>query len=112
MAEPTGNVRSTSISLDEDLVTLTEATKLLPRVNGKRPNHSTLWRWCRRGLGGVHLEYLKVGRRIMTSRQALERFAHALAAADCGRPEAFASRQRPCSASSAEAERELESDGI
>lgn len=39
----------------ESLLSLTEATKALPRVNGKRPSISTLWRWCRRGLRGVRL---------------------------------------------------------
>ncbi len=48
----------------EDVMSLTEATKVLPKVNGKRPAISTLWRWCRRGLRGVHLEYVRVGRNI------------------------------------------------
>jgi len=66
----------------EDVMSLTEATKVLPKVNGKRPAISTLWRWCRRGLRGVHLEYIRVGRNIATSRQALNRFFTALAEAD------------------------------
>jgi hypothetical protein len=66
----------------ESLLSLTEATKALPRVNGKRPSISTLWRWCRRGLRGVRLEYVRVGRGIATSRDALNRFFNALAAAD------------------------------
>jgi hypothetical protein len=35
----------------ETIVSLTEATKILPKVNGKRPANSTLWRWCRKGIG-------------------------------------------------------------
>ena len=58
----------------EELMTLTEAAKLLPRVNGRRVAVSTLWRWCRKGLRGVHLEYLRMGRNIVTSRAALYRF--------------------------------------
>lgn len=66
----------------EDIVSLTEAMKVLPRVNGKRPAVCTLWRWCRRGLRGVHLEYIRIGRGIATSRQALNRFFTALAEKD------------------------------
>ncbi len=38
----------------EQVVTLTEATRILPRVNGKGPAICTLWRWCRKGLRGVN----------------------------------------------------------
>ena len=67
---------------NETLLTLTEATKVLPKVNGRKPAVSTLWRWCRRGLRGVRLEYLRIGRNIVTSPQALHRFFAALAEAD------------------------------
>jgi hypothetical protein len=66
----------------ESIVTLTEATKILPPLNGRRPAISTLWRWCRKGLRGVHLEYIRVGRNIATSREALGRFVNRLAEAD------------------------------
>lgn len=56
--------------------------KVLPRRNGKRVAVSTLWRWCRKGLGGVRLEYIRIGRSIATSREALSRFCNALAQAD------------------------------
>jgi len=65
----------------ETLYTLTEATKILPKVNGKRPAIATLWRWCSKGLQGVHLEHVRIGRRICTSAEALNRFANALAEA-------------------------------
>jgi len=67
---------------NEQLLTLTEATKVMPRINGRRPAVSTLWRWCRKGLHGVHLEYLRIGRNIVTSRRALRRFFADLALAD------------------------------
>ncbi|MFA6135247.1 MAG: DUF1580 domain-containing protein [Phycisphaerae bacterium] len=66
----------------ESLLSLTEATKVLPRINGRKPAISTLWRWCRRGLRGVKLEYLRYGRNIVTTRQALTRFFTALAEVD------------------------------
>ncbi len=73
------------IGPDEQLITLTEATKALPTVNGKRPAICTLWRWCRKGLRGVFLaEYVRVGRetrlrrgfggQVCTTREALLRF--------------------------------------
>jgi len=66
----------------EDVLSLTEATKVLPRVNGKRASICTLWRWCRKGLRGVHLDYIRIGRKIATSRQALNRFFNELSAKD------------------------------
>jgi len=69
-------------AIREELLSLAEATKVMPRVNGKRPAISTLWRWCRKGLRGVHLDYVRVGRNIATTREALSRFFNALAAMD------------------------------
>lgn len=67
---------------DEMLMTLSEAAKSLPRINGRKIAVSTLWRWARRGLRGVHLEYLRIGRTITTSSEALHRFFTALAEID------------------------------
>ncbi|WP_428937796.1 DUF1580 domain-containing protein [Fontivita pretiosa] len=66
----------------ETVLTLAEATRLVPRCNGRRPSIPTLWRWCRRGIKGVRLEYIRVGRNIATSKQAISRFFQTLAAAD------------------------------
>lgn len=62
----------------EPLITLAEARRLLPT----RPDISTLWRWARKGVKGVRLEYLRVGAKIVTSEAALRRFGAALAATD------------------------------
>jgi len=70
-----------AIELNEAL-TLAQAARELPRLDGKRPHPSTLWRWARKGLRGVRLEYCRLGRRVVTSRAALTAFAAALAAAD------------------------------
>ena len=70
------------ISTDEELITLSQATRRLPRIEGRKVAASTLWRWCRQGLRGVFLEYVRVGRRICTSREALLRFFTALADLD------------------------------
>ena len=77
-----GKVGKLLVDAGEELFTLTQATKVMPRVGGRRPAVSTLWRWCRKGIKGVHLEYLRVGRNIVTSREALLRFFAALADAD------------------------------
>ena len=66
----------------EDLLSLSEACASLPRIDGKRPHISTVWRWCRKGIHGVRLEHVRLGHRICTSREALSRFANALAEAD------------------------------
>jgi len=76
------NSNETWIGPDEQLITLTEATKILPKVNGKRPAVCTLWRWCRKGLRGVYIEYVRVGRKICTTREALLRFFTELAEID------------------------------
>lgn len=65
----------------EDLLTLNEAAKAL-QMNGSRPHLSTIWRWCRVGIKGIRLDYARVGRRIVTSPDALSRFMNELAAAD------------------------------
>lgn len=64
---------------DEQIVTFTEATKLLPPINGRRPCASTIWRWARKGIQGIRLESMRIGGRYVTSAEALERFAIALA---------------------------------
>lgn len=58
----------------EKLITLNQAAKLLPAVGGKRIHISTLWRWCKKGLRGIYLEYLRTGSKIVTSQEALQRF--------------------------------------
>lgn len=101
-------------------ITLTEAAKLLPRIDGRKVAVSTLWRWCRKGLRGVTLEYTRVGRRICTSHQALLRFFTQLAEHDDRRPPktpAHLTRRRPISARRrqrqlAAADRALEEAGI
>ncbi|NLE37264.1 MAG: DUF1580 domain-containing protein [Pirellulaceae bacterium] len=63
----------------ESLLSLTEATKRLPRRRaGKRPNVSTLYRWSIAGCRGVILETIQVGGTRCTSREALARFFHRL----------------------------------
>jgi hypothetical protein len=69
------------IDLHEDLVTLTEATKVFPRRNGKRVHFTTVLRWCKRGIRGVKLESCRVGGTLYTSHQSISRFVDALSGA-------------------------------
>jgi uncharacterized protein DUF1580 len=67
----------------EDVFTLTEATRQLPKLHsGKRPHVSTLFRWAERGIKGVRLETIRIGGRVCTSREALHRFFERLSADD------------------------------
>ena len=72
-----------SIDVEKEApLSLSEAAKRVPKVNGRRVHASTIYRWCRRGLKGVRLEYVRIGRRMATSAEALKRFFSALAEAD------------------------------
>lgn len=70
-----------STVLSEEVITLNEACETLPRIDGWQPHISTLWRWALRGCSGVRLEHCRIGGRILTSHQALARFADNVAAA-------------------------------
>ena len=54
----------------ESLITLTEATKGLPRRRrGKKPHVSTLYRWSTAGCRGVVLETIQIGGTRCTSKK-------------------------------------------
>lgn len=60
--------------LTEDVLTLSQARVELSQIAGHRPDKATLARWIHRGVGGVKLDAIRIGRQILTSRQALTRF--------------------------------------
>ena len=66
----------------ETVVSLTDATKALPLIDGKRPHVTTVWRWAMRGVRGVRLAHGRLGKRVVTSHEALNRFMNELAALD------------------------------
>ncbi len=81
------------IDLSESLVTLTEATKLLPRRrNGRKTkqpsstNVATIYRWSTVGCRGVILETIQCGATRCTSKEALQRFFDALTTQAAGEP--------------------------
>jgi hypothetical protein len=71
----------------EHVLTLREAPGVLPSLRRGRPIHiSTIYRWASRGVRGVRLETGRLGRTLVTSREALQRFADRLAALDRRKP--------------------------
>jgi hypothetical protein len=58
----------------ETILSLKDAVRELPALDGKKPHLSTVWRWMSDGVQGRVLEHVRVGRRICTSREALYRF--------------------------------------
>jgi len=76
----------------EKPITLTEATKIIPAVDGRRRHPSAVWRDCKKGVKigeqRIRLEFLRIGRRIVTTREALNRFFQRLAEADVAQSDA------------------------
>lgn len=66
--------------LTEDVLTLSQARNELAGATGRRPDKATLTRWIQRGVGGVRLEAVRLGRIWVTSRQSLTRFIEATTA--------------------------------
>ena len=102
--------------LAERLISLAQGAKLFPgaRAN-KHLNPSTLFRWCMSGATAqdgskVKLEYVRLGGRILTTHEALSRFAARLTGTDADPPPAPRSpTQRDRAA--ARADRELAGAG-
>ena len=95
----------------ETLVSLTQATRHLPRRRkGKRPHASTLFRWAQKGCKGVRLETIQVGGTRCTSFEALQRFFEALTAPTA--PAAPTTTSRARQRSIAQAEADLDDAGI
>ena len=64
--------------LTEELLSLTDAAKEVPRPEGQKPPHvATVWRWAIKGVRGNKLEIVKIGSRKFTSREAITRFVAA-----------------------------------
>lgn len=61
---PAGNL------LAEELVPVTRAGQFCP----SRPDPSTVCRWALKGARGIKLESIRVGGKVMTSKEAVQRF--------------------------------------
>ena len=86
---------------------LTEAAKSLPN----RPSVRTVFRWSKKGVGGVVLETVKLGHSRYTSYEALERFFGRITNATSGR-QTSSSNSRDRQRRIAAAERELDQAGV
>lgn len=79
----------------EELITLAEAAKLLPRRRlGKKCSVSCLHRWATRGLRGERLRVVQVGGVRCTSIEELDRFFAALSKPTSRHEEVASSSQR------------------
>ncbi|PCJ55916.1 MAG: hypothetical protein COA73_13220 [Candidatus Hydrogenedentota bacterium] len=67
-------------------MTLAETCRYLPQIYGKTLSPSTIWRWCRKGVRGVYLEYIRLGNSILVSPDAIQRFTENLASKDASNP--------------------------
>lgn len=63
---------------DENLLTMSEAAKRFPPINGHRPHRNSIYRWATDGVDGVVLESVVIGRRLCTTAEAIERFCQQL----------------------------------
>lgn len=65
--------------LSEDLCTFAQVTQMIrEQQSGSRLHVATVHRWSLRGVRGHRLESVRVGGRLLTSRQAVHRFLNAL----------------------------------
>jgi hypothetical protein len=69
--------------IHETLISMSVAAQRLPAINDRQPNRRSVWRWARHGLstpaGRIYLSSAVVGGRLVTSVEAMERFATAIA---------------------------------
>jgi len=64
-------------AIDDELLTMDQAAELIPGRGGAKTSISTLWRWRKRGFGGVRLEVVKVGGMVYTTKAAVLDFISA-----------------------------------
>jgi hypothetical protein len=63
--------------LTEQVITPPQAIEVVEPLLGHTPNKTTIYRWMWHGVGGVKLEHIKVGSRVLTSVEAITRFIEA-----------------------------------
>lgn len=73
--------------MKDKLLSLKEAAKLVPTIEGKVIHHTSIWRWMHHGSLGVRLETVRVGRRIATTEQAIANYIHEVSKRDADRKE-------------------------
>jgi hypothetical protein len=68
--------------LSEDVISLKEAHRELEQVLSQRMDRSTVHRWALRGVRGCKLDHVRIGGKMVTSKQALTRFISELTSQD------------------------------
>lgn len=65
------------IDLDhEQLLTVAQACDHFPRVGNRKVSTFAVYRWLSTGVRGTKLESVRVGGRVCTSAEAVQRFLH------------------------------------
>jgi hypothetical protein len=62
---------------EDQPLSIRDAAELLGKLTGRKPNVSTLWRWCLKGVKGVHLESICIGGKRFVTATAIENFIEA-----------------------------------
>jgi len=63
--------------LTENPISLDSAGDVIAEITGRKPDRTTVYRWCLRGVGGVKLDHARVASVIVTSVPAINRFIEA-----------------------------------
>lgn len=103
--------------LNDSLLTLKEAANICPRLKGKKPHFTSLWRWIKYGVHGHHLESVRVGNLYCTTEVALAEFFRALATVPTRERATITKMAKPRTATHrekavAEARKRLEARGL
>lgn len=75
MSTATGSAeKNVSKILTESCLSLRQASAEIESVTGIKVDRSTIFRWVTKGCGGVKLDSIRLGQRILVSREAINRF--------------------------------------
>lgn len=77
----------------DTLISLSQLARRLPSTNGGKVNPATTFRWAVTGLRGHKLEVIHVGGRMLTTWEAYEQFAAAVASGRAPEPVVQSPRQ-------------------
>ncbi len=66
----------------DEWMSLSEAARRLPKLDGRKIHPSSLWRWCKQGIRGQRMRYRKLGGRIVLTLADIDEFSQRLAEAD------------------------------
>lgn len=66
-------------SFKETIISLEDAVDHIGKITGRKRNKNVVTRWMIRGVSGVNLDTIRVGREIYTSHEAINRFLNEVA---------------------------------